>query len=115
MYHSSNGKSGDSVWGTRNSWVILSGKKDNVPVSMAIFDNPENPGFPAFYHARGYGLFSVNNMGRKSYDPSQKELVYKLAKGESVRLVHRFCVQSGKEISTSEAEDIFKSFSKEYK
>jgi hypothetical protein len=115
MYHASNGKSGDAVWGTRNSWMTLSGKKENVPISLAIFDNPKNPGFPAYYHARGYGLFSVNNLGRKSYDPQQVEFVLKLARGESLKLIHRFSVQSGSEISAEEAESIFKSFSNMYK
>jgi hypothetical protein len=115
MYHSSSGKSGDAVWGTRNKWVTLNGKKDNKPVGIALFDNPVNPGFPAYWHARGYGLFSVNNLGRKPYDPSQEELIVKLAKGESIKLVHRLCVQSGSEITPEEAEKIFDAFSIEYK
>src|SRR5664280_3104607 len=69
MYISSNGSKGDSVWGTRNKWVILSGVKNNIKISMAIFDNPKNQGFPAYAHARGYGLFSINNFGQNSYDP----------------------------------------------
>lgn len=115
MYHSSNRKSGDAVWGTRNSWVVLTGTKAGIPISLAIFDNPLNPGFPAYSHARGYGLFSVNNLGQKSYDPSKEQVIFTIKKGESLKLVHRFCVQSGREISTSEAEEIFKSFSNEYK
>ena len=59
MYISSNGLKGDSVWGTRNNWVILKGTKNNNVISMAMFDNPKNPGYPAYAHARGYGLFSV--------------------------------------------------------
>jgi hypothetical protein len=115
MYHSSNGKSGDAVWGTRNSWVILTGTINGVPVSMAIFDNPKNLGFPGYYHARGYGLFSVNNLGRRSYDPTQEAVVVKIPKGGSIKLMHRFCVQSGSEITSAEAGKIFKSFTKEYK
>jgi hypothetical protein len=115
MYTSSNGKTGDAVWGTRNSWVVLTGTKDGTPVSMAMFDNPKNNGFPAYSHARGYGLFSINNMGSRSYDPSKEELVVKIPKGGSIKLVHRFCVQSGSAITSAEAEKIFKSFSEEYK
>ncbi|HOK26336.1 MAG TPA: PmoA family protein [Bacteroidales bacterium] len=114
MYVSSNGNRGDAVWGTRNKWVILSGKKDNVPVSLAIFDHPKNPGFPAYSHARGYGLFSVNNLGQKSYDPKQEEVVYKLAPGESMVLRHRFYIQSGSELTPEAAEAIFNDFSKSY-
>lgn len=114
MYVSSNGNKGDAVWGTRNKWVILSGTKENVPVSFAIFDNPKNPGFPAYAHARGYGLFSVNNFGQKSYDPKQQEVVYNLSKGESIKLMHRFYIQSGSELTPEGAEAIFNDFVKTY-
>ena len=114
MYKSSNGKEGDAVWGTRNDWVILSGTKNNVPISFAIFDNPKNPGFPAYAHARGYGLFSVNNLGQKSYDGKQEQVVYNLAKGESMKLIHRFYIQSGSELTPEGAAKIFADFSKAY-
>lgn len=114
MYTSSSGMKGDKVWGTRNEWVILSGTKDNVPISFAIFDNPKNPGFPAYSHARGYGLFSVNNLGQNSYDPKQEKVNFPLKKGESMTLRHRFYVQSGSELTTDGAVKIFKEFSKLY-
>jgi hypothetical protein len=112
MYVSSNGKSGDAVWGTRNDWVILTGTKDGTVISMAIFDNPGNPGYPAYAHARGYGLFSLNNLGQNSYDPKQEKKNYKLKKGESITLCHRFYIQSGSSLSPAGAEKIFKDFTK---
>ena len=114
MYVSSNGNKGDAVWGTRNEWVILTGTKDNVVTSFAIFDNPKNPGFPAYSHARGYGLFSVNNLGQNSYDPKQDKVSYTLQKGESMKLYHRFYVQSGSELMPEGAKKIFEAFSKAY-
>jgi hypothetical protein len=114
IYTSSQGLKGDAVWGTRNNWVILSGLKDNDTISIALFDNPENPGYPAYAHARGYGLFSINNFGQNSYDPKQEKRSYKLEKGQSVTLYHRFYVQSGSELTTEKANKIFKEFSKEY-
>ena len=114
MYISSNGLKGDSVWGTRNSWVILKGTKNNNFISMAMFDNPKNPGYPAYAHARGYGLFSVNNFGQKAYDPKQETRSFKIEKGQSVTLYHRFYVQSGKELTPEEANSIFEDFSKKY-
>jgi hypothetical protein len=114
MYYSSKGLRGDSVWGTRNEWVMLTGKKDNVPVTIAIFDNPKNPGYPAYAHARGYGLFSLNNFGQNSYDPKQEKRSYAIKKGESVTLYHRFYVQSGSELTPDKADKIFKEFKKEY-
>jgi hypothetical protein len=114
MYISSRGLKGDSVWGTRNEWVILRGVKNNIPVSMAIFDNPKNPGFPAYAHARGYGLFSLNNFGQNSYDPKLEKRSYKLEKGQSVTLYHRFYVQSGSELTPEKANKIFEEFKAAY-
>ena len=114
MYTSSNGKKGDAVWGTRNDWVFLTGTRDNTSVSFAIFDHPKNPGYPAYAHARGYGLFSINNLGQNSYDPKQEKKNYSLAKGESITLRHRFYVQSGKEMTPEGADKIFQEFSKAY-
>jgi hypothetical protein len=114
MYYSSNGLKGDSVWGTRNDWVLLTGIKDNVIISMAMFDNPRNPGYPAYAHARGYGLFSLNNFGQSSYDPKQKQRTYTIEKGQSVTLYHRFYVQSGTALTSAKANKIFNEFKKKY-
>ncbi len=114
MYKSNTGLKGDAVWGTRNKWVTLTGTKDNTVISFGIFDNPNDPGFPAYVHARGYGLFSFNNLGQKSYDPKQEEMVYNLKKGESMTLMHRFVVKAGAEITGEEADKIFDEFSNAY-
>jgi hypothetical protein len=114
MYTSANGLKGDAVWGTRNDWVILTGKKDNTVISMAIFDYPGNPGYPAYAHARGYGLFSLNDFGQNSYDSKKDMRTYTIKKGESVTLRNRFYVQSGSELSSEDANKIFKKFSKAY-
>lgn len=114
MYTSSNGKTGDDVWGTRNEWVYLSGVKDNTRIAFGIFDHPSNPGFPAYAHARGYGLFSVNNLGQNAYDPAMDKKEWALSKGESMTLRHRFHVQAGEDLSPAKADEIFKEFSKLY-
>jgi hypothetical protein len=114
MYESSNGMKGDAVWGTRNDWVLLTGTKDNSHITIGIFDNQKNPGYPAYAHARGYGLFSVNNFGQKSYDPKKEKITFVLEKGQSVKLRHRLVVQSGVEIKPEDANKIFQEFSKEY-
>jgi hypothetical protein len=114
MFTSSTGLKGDAVWGTRNDWVYLSGVKNDMTIAFGIFDHPENPGYPAYAHARGYGLFSVNNLGQNAYDPKQEKKVYNLAKGESITLRHRFYVQSGSDLTPEKANKIFMKFSKEY-
>jgi hypothetical protein len=114
MYTSSRGLKGDAVWGTRNDWVVLTGTKDGTTISFGIFDNPKNPGYPAYAHARGYGLFAINNLGRNSYDPKQEKASTTLEKGQSITLIHRFCVRSGSEITAEEATKIYSDFSKAY-
>jgi hypothetical protein len=114
MYTSSQDLKGDAVWGTRNDWVLLSGTKDNILITFGIFDHSDNPGYPAYAHARGYGLFSFNNLGQKSYDPKQESENYFLKKGESMILNHRFYIQSGSELTPEEANRIFEKFSKTY-
>lgn len=114
MYFSENGMKGDSVWGTRNSWVILTGTKNNLKISMALFDNPGNPGFPAYAHARGYGLFALNNFGQNAYDPAKEKRSFTLEKGQSVTLYHRFYIQAGSALTASGANEIFKDFSRRY-
>jgi hypothetical protein len=114
MYSSSSGRNGHEVWGTRNDWVVLTGVKDDVTISFGIFDNPANPGYPAYAHARGYGLFSVNNLGQNSYDPGVEKVTYTLLKGVSLTLRHRFYVQSGSEVTTEQANKLFQDFSEIY-
>ncbi len=111
MYSSGSGMKGHEVWGTRNDWVVLTGVKDGATISFGIFDNPANPGYPAYAHARGYGLFSVNNLGQNSYDPGVEKVTYTLLKGESLTLRHRFYLQSGSEIAREQANKIFQDFS----
>jgi hypothetical protein len=114
MYRSSNGKTGDEVWGTRNEWVILNGKKDNTSIGFGIFDYPGNKGFPAYSHARGYGLFSINNFGARSYDNKADQFFVRLQKGESIRLIHRFFIEAGTELTPAMAIKIFEDFKNTY-
>jgi hypothetical protein len=114
MYTSSKGLKGDAVWGTRNEWVMLSAVKDKTPITIVLFDSPKNQGYPAYAHARGYGLFSMNNLGQNSYDSKLEKRSFKIEKGESMTFYHRFYVQSGSELTTENANKIFTEFSKAY-
>lgn len=114
MYVSSSGKKGDDVWSSRNDWVLLSGTKDNVLTTMGVFDHPKNTGYPAHSHARGYGLFSTNNLGAQSYVKDHTPIVVTLEKGQSITLRHRFYITSGAELTPDKANQIFSDFSKLY-
>src|SRR5438445_368758 len=57
-YLTSEGKKGEAAWGTRGRWCNLSGLVGDEPVTITILDHPANPGFPTYWHARRYGLFT---------------------------------------------------------
>lgn len=88
-YLNSNGDKGDAVWGKRASWVSLTGKKEQRDITLTFYDVPGNPNYPAWAHARGYGLFALNNLGGQEFDANEKEEVnLVLKKGESVNFMH---------------------------
>ena len=91
-YVSSEGLKGDAVWGTRGRWVMLQGIVESEPVTLAMLDHPGNPNFPTYWHARGYGLFAANPLGRKVFDEKQPELVMTLEPKQSITFRHRLVI-----------------------
>ena len=71
-YLSSEGKKGDAVWSTRGRWTILTGSIGTQPITIAMIDHPKNPGFPTYWHARGYGLFAANPLGQKVFSGGRR-------------------------------------------
>ena len=94
-YTSSEGISGSAVWGTRGKWMRLYGTIDSKEVSVIILDHPLNPGYPTYWHARGYGLFAANPLGQKPLSGGRDELNLLLKKNESVTVRYRLIVSSG--------------------
>ena len=83
-YLTSEGKKGDSAWGTRGNWCMMYGRKGPDVLSIAIIDHPANPGYPTYWHARGYGLFAANPLGQKIFSNGRQTMNFHLAAGESV-------------------------------
>jgi hypothetical protein len=57
--------------------------------TIAIFDHPGNPGYPTYWHARDYGLFAANPLGRDNFDPKQPAFNYTLKKGQTATFRYR--------------------------
>jgi Methane oxygenase PmoA len=113
-YLTSEGKKGDAAWGTRGRWCNLSGLVGNEPVTITIFDHPGNPGFPTYWHARGYGLFAANPLGQKIFSEGKQELNFSLAPNASVTFLYRILISSA--IATPEAtEATYKDFVATYR
>jgi hypothetical protein len=94
-YLTSEGKTGDAAWGTRGRWCVLSGKIGTDPVSIAIFDSPDNPGYPTYWHARGYGLFAANPLGQKDLSNGKDVLNFSIPAGKSATFRYRLLIVDG--------------------
>ena len=105
-YISSEGLKGDAVWGTRGRWTLLHGTVEQQPVTLAILDNPSNPGFPSYWHARGYGLFAANPLGQAALVNGKAPLNLTLEPGASVSFRYRVLILNG----TAAPEDIEKRY-----
>jgi hypothetical protein len=94
-YLGSDGTTGEAVWGTRGPWMALTGVVDGAPVTIAIFDHPSSNGYPTYWHARGYGLFAANPLGRHAFDPKEPPRTLVLESGQSVTFRFRILVDEG--------------------
>lgn len=111
MYLSSEGKTGDAVWGTRGRWATLTGNIKGDTVTVAMLDHPKNPGFPTYWHARGYGLFAANPLGQAALSNGKDTLNFGLAAGKSVTFRHEILILSGAK-TPSQIETYYSGFTK---
>ncbi len=113
-YITSEGKSGDDAWSTRGKWCKVYGKMGTDSISVAIIDHPENPNYPTFWHARGYGLFAANPLGEKIFTNGKSFKNFSLKKGESVTFRFRIVIDEGSEsISNEELNKLADDYAKQ--
>ncbi len=111
-YINSEGVEGLDTWGLRSNWVNLRSSIGEEKISLAILDHSENPGYPTYWHARGYGLFAANPLGQAVFSKGKEKLNLQLKKGESVTFKHRIIVASG-ELNKATLDANFAQFSKQ--
>ena len=113
-YLSSEGVTGNEVWGTRAQWMDLHGTFGDEKVNLVIIDHPENPGYPTYWHARGYGLFSANPLGQAALSDGKDTLNFKLKKGEKATFRYRMVVSDDPKADKKTWNKLAKKFAKEY-
>jgi len=114
VYLTSEGVQGPAAWGTRGRWCTLTGHTGNHADSIAIIDHPENPGYPTYWHARGYGLFAANPLGRSIFDAKQAAFNFTLEKGQTVTFRYRVILSSSGNASPAEMNREADEFASEY-
>ncbi len=102
-YLTSEGKTGNDAWSTRGVWCKVYGKMGKDSVSITMIDHPQNPNYPTFWHARGYGLFAANPLGEKIFTNGKSEKNLTLEKGQSVTFKYRIVIQNGAKTLTAAA------------
>lgn len=105
-----------NIWGKRARWMRLEGEIDNKNVGVAIFHHPQSFNYPAFWHARGYGLFAANPLGQFDFEKdtgheNPRHLDLTLKPGESALFKFRMTVYEGTR-GTNELERVFNDFSR---
>ena len=108
-YTSSEGLTGDKVWGTRGRWCALAGKVEGEDVVLLVLDHPNNPGYPTYWHARGYGLFAANPLGQAALSNGKETLNFTLQPKARTTFRHRLLVLPGP-LSKERAEREAKAF-----
>jgi hypothetical protein len=92
---------------------MLNGQKEGKEITIGIFDHPSNIGYPAYWHARGYGLFSVNPLGRKIFSNGKEELNFSLKPGAAVTFRYKVLIASGVKVTSNEMNKLADEFGKE--
>ncbi|MFP4621232.1 MAG: PmoA family protein [Bacteroidales bacterium] len=88
-YLSSEGeRTSGNIWGKRAEWVRLEGSHEGKDVGIIIMNHPSSVNYPCYWHARGYGLFGANPLGRYMFEDGRgvdnpESLNYEIPAGES--------------------------------
>jgi hypothetical protein len=98
-----------NVWGKRSNWVDYTAEVEGERLGVAIFDNPQNPHYPTYWHARDYGLFSLNPFGQNSFDETMPENKTKLASGQKLTFQWRVVIHPG-DAASGDVADLYKRY-----
>ena len=92
VYRNAEGFKAGEVWGKRSKWVALRAVKEGEVITIVILDHPTNFNYPAWSHARGYGLFASNNIGGRAFDKNSSPIQKVLATGEQMVFKHKIII-----------------------
>ena len=92
VYRNAEGFKAGDVWGKRSKWVALRAVKEGEVITIVILDHPTNLNYPAWSHARGYGLFASNNIGGRAFDKNATPIKKVLAVGEQMVFKHKIII-----------------------
>jgi hypothetical protein len=84
------------TWGKRARWVDYHGPVDGRQVGVAIFDHPQNPRHPTWWHVRDYGLFAANPFGVHDFEKKPAGTGnLRIPAGQKLTFRYRFLLHRG--------------------
>ena len=93
------------TWGKRAAWCDYYGPVNGQTVGVAIFDHPQNPKHPTWWHVRDYGLFTANPFGVHYFENKPKGTGdITIPSGKSLTLRYRLYFHKGDEKQAKVAE-----------
>jgi hypothetical protein len=101
-----------NVWGKRSNWVDYTAVVGGERLGVAIFDHPQNPRHPTYWHARDYGLFALDPFGRQAFDPKVEESRWNLPKGQKLTFLWRVIIHPG-DAETGHVADLYQKYASE--
>ncbi|MBN2507529.1 MAG: PmoA family protein [Verrucomicrobia bacterium] len=92
----STGIRGKQTWGKRAAWCDYYGPVQDKTVGVAIFDHPQNPRHPTWWHVRDYGLFAANPFGIHDFERKPAGTGHlKVPAGGQLTFKYRFYLHAG--------------------
>lgn len=108
-YRNQQGATGEEeVWGRRTPWVALRADKAGETITIVVLDHVQNPNYPGWPHARGYGLFSMNNLAGKAMNEASEPIQINLSPGESISFKHKVII--GGDMSDADINHMMQQF-----
>jgi len=92
----SEGQRDGQTWGKRAAWCDYYGPVEDQIVGVAIFDHPQNPKHPTWWHVRDYGLFAANPFGVHDFEKKPEGTGdITIPAGENLTFKYRFYFHKG--------------------
>jgi len=101
------GQTNDATWGKQGNWVDYYAPKNGKIYGVAMFDHPDNPRHPTWWHVRSYALFAANPFGKHDFENLKgqpKAGDFTIPAGSTATFRWRFYFHNGDEKTAKIAE-----------
>ena len=104
----------ENIWGKPAKWVRLNGHHEGKTIGILIMNHPSSVNYPTYWHARAYGLFSANPLGKEVFEKGRgiqdaAPLNFTIPAGNTAKFRFRMVIYEG-ELMTDGIEELFEQY-----